>query len=151
MFPYPLPHVVDVHVGGANSELADVLIKRVSLKPHWTQEGDLGKLVVEHILPIYDPHSCNTFHFSFLFNHDTYSFLWSSLVCRKRWTLKRKCSHVHHVIKNMEVQKSRRNTWWKFMICLLLYVTSVISVKERWNSKITHKRKPYPTQMFFLW
>ena len=52
------PHVIDVHVGGAHSELADVLIKRVSLKPHWTQEGDLGKLVVEHILPIYDPHSC---------------------------------------------------------------------------------------------
>ena len=58
------PHVVDVHVGGAHSELADVFIKRISLKPHGTQEGDLGKLIVEHILPINDPHSCKTVHLS---------------------------------------------------------------------------------------
>ena len=32
----PKPHVVNVHVGGSNSEFADVLIKRISLKPHWT-------------------------------------------------------------------------------------------------------------------
>ena len=52
-----LPHVVDVHVCGANSELANVLIKRISLKPHWTQEGDLSELIVEHISAIYDPHT----------------------------------------------------------------------------------------------
>ena len=30
----PEPHVVDVHVGGAHTELADVLVQRISLKPH---------------------------------------------------------------------------------------------------------------------
>ena len=53
----PEPHVVDVHVGGAHPELADVLVQGVALKPHGAEEGDLGKLVVEHILPIDDPHS----------------------------------------------------------------------------------------------
>ena len=48
----PEPHVVDVHVSGAHPELADVLVQRVSLKPHGAQEGHLGKLVVEHILSI---------------------------------------------------------------------------------------------------
>ena len=53
----PKPHVVYVHVGGAHPELADVLVQGVALKPHGAEEGDLGKLVVEHILPIDDPHS----------------------------------------------------------------------------------------------
>ena len=53
----PKPHVVNVHVGGAHPELADVLVQGVALKPHGAEEGDLGKLVVEHILPIDDPHS----------------------------------------------------------------------------------------------
>ena len=53
----PIPHVVDVHVGGAHSELTDMFIKRISLKPHGTQEGDLSKLIVEHISAINDPHS----------------------------------------------------------------------------------------------
>ena len=53
----PEPHEVDVHVGGAHPELADVLVQGVALKPHGAEEGDLGKLVVEHILPIDDPHS----------------------------------------------------------------------------------------------
>ena len=53
----PEPHVVYVHVGGAHPELADVLVQGVALKPHGAEEGDLGKLVVEHILPIDDPHS----------------------------------------------------------------------------------------------
>ena len=48
----PEPHVVDVHVGGAHPELADVLVQRISLKPHRAQEGHLGKLVVEHVLSI---------------------------------------------------------------------------------------------------
>ena len=53
----PEPHEVDVHVGGANPELADVLVQRVSLKPHGTQEGHGGKLVVEDILPIDYPNT----------------------------------------------------------------------------------------------
>ncbi len=28
---------------------------RKQLSPHWTEEGDGGKLVIEHIFPIYDP------------------------------------------------------------------------------------------------
>ena len=48
----PEPHVVDVHVGGAHPELADMLVQRVPLKPHGAQEGHLGKLVVEHVLSI---------------------------------------------------------------------------------------------------
>ena len=48
----PEPHVVDVHVGRAHTKLADVLVKRISLKPHRTQERHLGKLVVENVLSI---------------------------------------------------------------------------------------------------
>ena len=49
---FPEPHVVNIHVGGAHPELADVLVQGVALKPHGAEEGDLGKLVVEHILSI---------------------------------------------------------------------------------------------------
>jgi|688.fasta_scaffold258977_1 hypothetical protein len=28
---------------------------REQLSPHWTEEGDGGKLVIEHIFPVYDP------------------------------------------------------------------------------------------------
>ena len=55
----PEPHEVDVHVGRAHSELADVLIKRISLKPHRTQECDSRELVVENILSIDYPNTCN--------------------------------------------------------------------------------------------
>ena len=48
----PEPHVVDVHVCGSHAELADVLVQRISLKPHRTQERHLGKLVVENVLSI---------------------------------------------------------------------------------------------------
>ena len=41
-------------------ELADVLIQRVALEPHGAEEGDGGELVVEHILPVDDPHTCHT-------------------------------------------------------------------------------------------
>ena len=51
-FRLPEPHVVDVHVGRAHAELAGVLVKRISLKPHRTQECHLGKLVVENVLSI---------------------------------------------------------------------------------------------------
>ena len=51
------PHEVDVHVGRAHAEFADVLVKGISLKPHRTQEGDSGKLVVENILSIDYPNT----------------------------------------------------------------------------------------------
>ena len=53
----PEPHEVNVHVGGAHAELADVLVQRISLKPHGTQEGDSGKLVVENILAVDYPNT----------------------------------------------------------------------------------------------
>ena len=53
----PEPHVVDVHVGGANSELTNVLIQRISLKSHGTQKCYLGKLVVKYVLSIDNPYS----------------------------------------------------------------------------------------------
>ena len=34
-----------------------MLIQGIPLKPHGTEEGDLGKLVVEHVPAINDPHS----------------------------------------------------------------------------------------------
>ena len=52
------PHVVDVHVGGADPELADVFVQRISLKPHGTEERYLGKLIVENVLSIDDPDTC---------------------------------------------------------------------------------------------
>ena len=58
-FCLPEPHVVDVHVGRAHAELAGVLVKRISLKPHRTQECHLGKLVVENVLSIDYPDACN--------------------------------------------------------------------------------------------
>ena len=39
---------------------ADMLIKRISFKAHWTKERDGGILIVEHILPVDDPHTCHT-------------------------------------------------------------------------------------------
>ena len=51
------PHIVDVHVGWSDSELTNVFIQRISLKPHGTQKCYLGKLIVKYILPIYNPHS----------------------------------------------------------------------------------------------
>ena len=54
----PEPHVVDVHVGGAHPELADMFVQRISLKPHGTEEGDLGKLIVEYVFTINYPNSC---------------------------------------------------------------------------------------------
>ena len=53
----PKPHVVNVHVGGAHPELADVFVQWISFKPHWTQERYLGKLVVENTFPINNPNT----------------------------------------------------------------------------------------------
>ena len=49
------PHIVDIHVGGANPELADVLIKGVALKPHRAEEGNCGELVVKYRFSVNDP------------------------------------------------------------------------------------------------
>ena len=38
---------------------ADMLIKGISFKAHWTKERDGGILIVEHILPVNDPHTCD--------------------------------------------------------------------------------------------
>ena len=38
---------------------ADVLVERVSFKSHWAKECDRGVLVVEHVLSINDPNTCN--------------------------------------------------------------------------------------------
>ena len=54
---FHLPHEVDVHVGRAHPELADVLVQGVALEPHRTEEGDGGVLVVEHVRAVYDPHA----------------------------------------------------------------------------------------------
>ena len=71
----PEPHVVDVHVGGAHTELADVLVQWISFKPHGTEEGYLGKLIVENVFPVNNPNTCNRFFlirniFSFVWNVD---------------------------------------------------------------------------------
>ena len=57
----PKPHVVNVHVGGADSELADVFVQWISFKPHGTEERYLGKLIVENVLSIDDPDACRYF------------------------------------------------------------------------------------------
>ena len=38
---------------------ADMLIQWISFKSHWAKECDRGVLVVEHVLPINDPNTCN--------------------------------------------------------------------------------------------
>ena len=53
----PEPHIVDVHVGGAHPELADVFVQWISFKPHGTEERYLGKLIVENTFPINNPNT----------------------------------------------------------------------------------------------
>ena len=48
-------HEIDVHVGGAHTEFADMFIERIAFKPHRTKEGDCGKLVVEDVFAVDDP------------------------------------------------------------------------------------------------
>ena len=52
-------HEVDVHVGGADPEGADVLVQWVFLEPHGAEERHGGKLVVKHILAVNYPNSWN--------------------------------------------------------------------------------------------
>ena len=53
----PESHEVDVHVGGAHPEGADVFVQWIFFKPHGTEERHGRKLVVKNILAVNYPNS----------------------------------------------------------------------------------------------